>query len=63
MSVGWRRSALPPWATMRWPTVATIAAITTEIELSGPATAKGSELRSATTVPPTAADRKVPAIP
>ena len=49
MSVGSRRSALPPWATMRWTTVATMAAMTTEIELSGPAMAKGSELRSATT--------------
>ena len=48
---------------MRWTTVATMAAMTTEMELSGPATAKGSELRSATTAPPIAADRNVTATP
>ena len=43
--------------------VATNAARTTEIELSGPATAKGSELRNATIAPPTPADRNVTAMP
>jgi len=42
---------------------ATKAARTTDIELSGPATAKGSELRTATIAPPTAADRNVTAMP
>ena len=62
ISVGARRSVLPV-ATRRWTTVATKAAKTTEIELSGPATAKGNELRSATIEPPTAADRNVTAMP
>ena len=43
--------------------VATSAASTTEMELSGPATANGSELRNATITPPTAADRNVTAMP
>ena len=37
--------------------------MTTEIELSGPATANGSELRNATNAPPTAADMNVTAMP
>jgi hypothetical protein len=40
-----------------------MAAMTTETELSGPAMAKGSELRNATIDPPMAADRKVTATP
>ena len=43
--------------------VATMAAMTTEIELSGPATANGSELRNATIAPPMAADKNVTATP
>ncbi len=60
--VGASRS-VPPYATSRWTRVATIAAMTTEMELSGPATAKGSELRNATIDPPTAADKNVTATP
>ena len=37
--------------------------MTTEMELSGPATANGSELRNATIEPPMAADRKLTAMP
>ena len=48
---------------MRRTSVATIAAMMTEVELSGPATAKNNELRSATTVPATAADKNVIATP
>ncbi len=43
--------------------VATRAARTTEMELSGPATAKGRELRQATIEPPIAADKKVTVTP
>ena len=62
ISVGASRSALPRDSALddgrdqRPP-------MTTEMELSGPATAKGSELRQATIVPPTAADKKVTAMP
>ena len=62
MITGPRRSGLPA-ARSRWTTVVTSAAMTTEIELSGPATAKGSELRNATIAPPSAADRNVTATP
>ncbi len=48
---------------MRRTSVATIAAMMTEVQLSGPATAKKSELRKATTAPATAADKKVTAAP
>ena len=58
MSVASSTSLWPP-AAMRRISVATIAAMMTEMELSGPATAKNSELRDATTAPATAADRKV----
>jgi hypothetical protein len=44
---------------MRRTSVATMAAMMTEMELSGAATAKNSELRNATIAPATAADRKV----
>ena len=37
--------------------------MTTEVELSGPAMVKGSELRSATTNAPTVVEMKVAAIP
>ena len=59
ISVGTNGSALPRC----WISVATSAARTTEMELSGPATANGSELRQATIEPPTAAERKVTATP
>ena len=59
MRVGTRGSTLP----RRWITVATRAASTTEMELSGPATANGSELRQATIEPPMAAERNVTATP
>ncbi len=62
MMAGASRSVSPPAAT-RCSTVATSAAMTTEIELSGPATANGSELRNATNAPPTAADMNVTAMP
>ena len=62
ISAGSSRSLLP-LATKCCTSVATKAARTTEIELSGPATAKGSELRIATIAPPTAADKNVTAMP
>ena len=55
--------SVPPAATRCCTSVATNAARTTEMELSGPATANGSELRSATIEPPMAADRNVTAMP
>jgi hypothetical protein len=62
MSAGASNSVLPA-ATSRCTTVATSAAMTTEIELSGPATANGNEERSATIDPPMAADKNVTAMP
>ncbi len=62
ISVGASRS-VPPEAMTRWITLATSAASTTEVELSGPATAKDSELRSATITPAIAADKNVTAMP
>jgi hypothetical protein len=62
INIGSSRPA-PPRETMRCTTVATFAAMTTEVELSGPATANGRELRHATIAPPTAADKNIAATP
>jgi hypothetical protein len=62
ISAGPSASALP-LATSRCITVATNAAITTEMELSGPATANVKELRKATIAPAIRADRKLTEMP
>ena len=61
-SVGPSRSVLP-LSVRCWTTAATRAAMTADVDASGPAIAKGSELRIATTAAATAAERKVMATP
>ncbi len=56
-------SSVSPAAESRAAMAAASAAITAEVEESGPAMAKGSELRQATIAAATAADRKVTAMP
>ena len=63
ISVGTRRSVVRPSAARRWIMAATSAAMMAEVPLSGPATANGSELRSATTAAATVADMNVSATP
>jgi hypothetical protein len=50
-------------ATSHWTKAATRVAVTTDVELSGPAMVKGTELRSATTDAPIVVEMKVAAIP
>ena len=62
ISVG-ASSRVSPAAMRRCAIAATSAAITAEVDESGPAMAKGSELRQATMAPATAAVKKVTAMP
>ena len=52
-----------PWAIICAASVATSAAVTAEVEPSGPPMPNGSELRSAISVPPIAPVMKVAAMP
>ena len=63
ISVGSSRWGPAPLAMSRPISEAASPAVTAEVDVSGPAMAKGSELRSATTNALTAVDRNVTAIP
>ena len=58
-----KRCSVAPSAIIRSRNAATNAAMTAEVELSGPAIANGSELRSPMTKPAIAAERNVTATP
>ena len=62
INVGGRRSVYPV-AAKRCAMAASSAATTAEVEESGPAMVKGSELRQLTIAPAIAADRNVTAMP